>query len=156
MCCCLTSQLLLLENFLNCSATFVPAVLSIDDDPQTLTLREAVLYAEGFKVFSASSGKAGIALANQYEISVTVLDYSMPDMDGEEVARVLKREHPDLPIIICSGFDGIPDAVFKFVEGFVSKGDSPEFLIAAIRRVIDRRKPPGHERRRRRRLDRSA
>ena len=127
-------------------------ILCIDDDLQTLALRQVVLRAESFLVLSASTGQSGIALANQHNIDVVVLDYSMPDMDGEEVARRLKQQLPDLPIILCSGFVDIPESAFKLVEGFVSKGDAPEFLVAMIRSIVNRKKPPRHERR----LDRSA
>ena len=127
-------------------------ILCIDDDLQTLALRQVVLRAESFLVLSASTGQSGIALANQHNIDVVVLDYSMPDMDGEEVARRLKQQFPELPIILCSGFVEIPESAFKLVEGFVSKGDAPEFLVAMIRSIVNRKKPPRHERR----LDRSA
>ena len=138
-------------------------ILCIDDDLQTLALRQVVLRAESFLVLSASTGQSGIALANQHNQRILtqplpqadkpfVAPETGPDMDGEEVARRLKQQLPDLPIILCSGFVDIPESAFKLVEGFVSKGDAPEFLVAMIRSIVNRKKPPRHERR----LDRSA
>ena len=73
-------------------------ILSIDDDPQSLIVREAILRAEGFQVLSANSALEGIVLSNQHKIDVFILDYMMPQMDGEELAKVLKEQHPHVPI----------------------------------------------------------
>jgi CheY-like chemotaxis protein len=128
-------------------------VLCIDDDRQVLSVRKAVLGAAGFQVLSANEAREGIAVANQEEIDVVVLDYSMPGMNGEEVARILKQGHPNVPIILCSGEDEIPEAVFEVVDAFVTKGDAPEFLVQTIKSLKARKRPPGCEDRR---LDRSA
>lgn len=119
----------------------MPTVLCIDDDPRTLAIREAILRAEGFHVLSASKGFEGIALANQHNFDAIVLDYAMPDINGEEVARTLKLGHPAVPIVLCSGEFKIPESVFKLVDAFVTKGDAPEFLLKTVKSVIDRENP---------------
>ena len=96
-------------------------------------MRETVLRAEGFHVFIAHTGAEGISLTDQEKCDAVVLDYLIPDMCGEEVARILKHQNPELPIILCSGFGDIPESVFKIVDAFVSKGDIPEFLVATIK-----------------------
>lgn len=122
-------------------------ILCIDDDPQSLSIREEVLRAHGVDVLSARTAKAGIAFARQNKVDAVVLDYLMPDMDGEEVARILKQEHPEMPIILCSGWDEISERVFKVVDAFVTKGDGREFLISVIQAVTTRKKLPQRERR---------
>lgn len=121
-------------------------ILCIDDDPQSLSIREKVLRAHDIDVFSARTAQAGIGFARQNKVDAVVLDYLMPDMDGEEVARVLKREHPELPIILYSGWAEIPERVFKLVDAFVTKGDGGKFLVAVIQAVVLRRQPPRPER----------
>jgi CheY-like chemotaxis protein len=118
----------------------VPTVLCIDDDLRTLALREVVLHSEGFIVLSASKGLEGITLAQQHNIDVVVLDYAMPDMNGEELARMLKHEHPKLPIILSSGYGEVPESVFTVVDAFVAKGDAPEFLVKTIKSLLTRKK----------------
>jgi CheY-like chemotaxis protein len=118
----------------------VLTILCIDDDLRTLTVREAVLRSEGFDVLSASKALEGITLAKQHNIDVVVLDYAMPDMNGEELARMLKQEHPKLPIILCSGYDEVPESVFKVVDAFIAKGDAPEFLVKTIKSLLTRKK----------------
>lgn len=118
----------------------MPTVLCIDDDPRTLAVREAILRAEGFDVFSVNKAFEGIALANQHNFDAIVLDYAMPDMNGGEVARALKLAHPEVPIVLCSGESKIPESVFKMVDAFVTKGDAPEFLMKTIKSVLSRKK----------------
>jgi CheY-like chemotaxis protein len=115
-------------------------ILCIDDDPDILATREVVLRAEGFHVLTANTGTKGLALANGYAIDLVVLDYSMPDMTGEEVARILKEQFPAMPIVLCSGYD-VPESAFKQVDAFVAKADVPEFLLMTIKSVVGRKKP---------------
>ncbi len=111
-------------------------VLCIDDHLQCLYLRGEVLSSAGFHVLTVNNGEAGIALAEQHAVDVLVLDYSMPKMDGEEVARILKKDYPRLPIILCSGLENIPQRMFDLVDAFVRKGDDGvEFLVSTIRAV---------------------
>jgi len=76
-----------------------------------------------------------------------VLDFSMKRMDGEEVAKALKQQCPTVPIILYSGCQDIPERVFDFVDAFASKGDGWGFLVATIRAVLKKKKPPTPERR---------
>ncbi len=114
-------------------------ILCIDDDRAVLTLRAQVLHSCGFEVITATDGFTGIALTREHEVDSVVLDYSMPGMNGEEVARVLKREHPDLPIILCSGCADIPETVFSVVDVLITKGDGVQFLISSLRAVHARK-----------------
>jgi CheY-like chemotaxis protein len=118
----------------------VPTVLCIDDDPRTLAIREAILQSAGFHVFSVSKGFEGIELAKHQNFDVIVLDYAMPDINGEEVARALKLGHTEVPIVLCSGEYKIPETVFKVVDAFVTKGDAPEFLVKTIKSLLTRKK----------------
>ena len=121
-------------------------ILCIDDDKPSLSLREELLRANGLDVLCATDGRAGIELAKHHKIDAVVLDYVMPEMDGEEVARALKHEHPDMPIILCSGWGEIPERVFELVDAFVTKGDGSDFLMEVIRAVVLRQEPPPERR----------
>jgi CheY-like chemotaxis protein len=122
-------------------------ILCIDDEPHTLTLREALLKAEGFQVLSAADANTAIELASQNQVDAVVLDYSMSPLDGLHVARLLRQQHPKLPIILYSGCLDIPKEAFALVDGFVAKGNGSMFLVWMIRSVLSRKKPPRRERR---------
>jgi DNA-binding NarL/FixJ family response regulator len=89
----------------------------------------------------------GIAMARRYSVDVLVLDFSMPGMDGNEVAQVLMKERPNLPVVVHSGFpDDIPESLKWFADSVLGKGSDPELLLLTIEKLIDAttttKKPP--------------
>jgi DNA-binding NtrC family response regulator len=125
-------------------------ILCIDDDTKLLSLREALLKAEGFNVLTAKNARTAIACASQHHVDAIVLDYSMPRMNGELLAQLLKQKFPKVPIILYSGCLDIPERVFALVDGFVDKCGGSMFLVRVLRSVLSRKKPSTSERRLRR------
>ncbi len=123
----------------------MPMVLCIDDDLMILELQKNILENNGFTVFVAADGPTGIALASQHAIDVVVLDFKMPGMDGDEVAEVLLKNRPNLPIVICTGFvDVVPEWLRWFAAAYLQKGDGPKALLSAIQELIAAKKGPAH------------
>jgi CheY-like chemotaxis protein len=115
----------------------VASILCIDDDPKVLNAYKALLAAKGYTVLTAPDGPTGLAITRKYSISLVVLDFRMPGMDGNQVARVLMQEHPKLPVVICSGFaDEIPESLKWFADVVLEKGDDPDTLLSAIDKLI--------------------
>lgn len=79
-------------------------VLCIDDNATGLNTRKVLLEAKDFRVFTAQDGPAGFAIANSEQIDVVILDFRLPGMDGGEVAKELRTTHPEIPILLLSGF----------------------------------------------------
>ena len=69
-------------------AKVMASILCIDDDPRVLDLYKALLGAKGYTVLTAPDGPTGLAITRKYSISVVVLDFRMPGLDGNQVARV--------------------------------------------------------------------
>ena len=67
-------------------------VLIIDDDIDTLRLVGLMLQHQGYEITAASSGEQGVAKAESERPDVILLDVMMPDMDGYEVARRLRKD----------------------------------------------------------------
>ena len=65
------------------------AILCIDDEPKGLAVRKVLLESQGYEVFTATSGRDGLALFAHHRIPAVVLDYDMPEMNGDEVAAAL-------------------------------------------------------------------
>jgi CheY-like chemotaxis protein len=119
-------------------------VLCIDDQADGLTVRKLFLETMGYEVLTASSGRTGLDLLGTHTIDAVVLDYRMPEMDGEAVATELRRLKPDLPILMLSGYvPEIPERVHQLVDAFVNKGAPPMHLVAALETVLGppRKKP---------------
>lgn len=97
-------------------------ILCIDDDRTGLALRKLSLEARGHSVLTATSGRAGIDIARRTNCDVVVLDFQMPHMDGAQVARALRIERPNLPIVLLSGSSEVPVPVLSMVNAYLEKG----------------------------------
>lgn len=113
-------------------------VLCIDDDDTGLRMRKMMLEARGFLVLTAKSGREGLnVLSSSSSVHAVILDYSMPGMDGAEVARSIRETNPTMPIVMLSGYSGdIPTDALELVNAFVTKGGAPEQLFSAVDGVM--------------------
>ena len=114
-------------------------VLSIDDEPTILYLRDMVLKSAGYEVLSALSGREGLELFDSHTVDLVLLDYYMPEMNGAEVAAEMKRRKPNVPIIIVSAYIEVPDNALALAESFVTKGEGPEVLLTRIGELLSLR-----------------
>lgn len=115
-----------------------PVVLCIDDNALVLAIRKSLLESRDFRVLTAEDGPAGLEIANRKPVDIVIVDYEMPGMDGATVAKELRRRHPNLPILLVSGFAGkIPEALLAVVDGFIAKGSSPAILLKEVERVTE-------------------
>jgi CheY-like chemotaxis protein len=111
-------------------------ILCIDDNRTGLSIRKLLLESKGFVVRTASDGPSGLQVASREAIDAVILDYGMPEMDGEEVAKRLRAVRPEMPILLLSGFRGlIPESLLAIVDGFVEKGQSAELLLSEVERI---------------------
>lgn len=85
-------------------------ILCIDDDPSLLEVQKALFESTGHRVLIASNGPSGIMFARKHPIDVIVLDFKMPGVDGNQVAQVLMKEQPTVPVVVWSG---CPDDVLS-------------------------------------------
>jgi PAS domain S-box-containing protein len=116
-------------------------VLLVDDEETLRNMGEALLGVLGFSTMTAANGCEALAVYQERssEIDVVLLDMVMPVMDGIEAYHQLRMIAPDLPIIICSGYDA--QAVEEIIKGdpcagFAHKPYKPEALGAMITKMI--------------------
>jgi CheY-like chemotaxis protein len=116
-----------------------PTILCIDDESDLLEVRRIFLEKAGYRVVGAATGKEGIRLFSAEQIDLVVLDYSMADMDGLDVAERLKRINSKVPIVMFSGYRSILDEGIGRVDRWLMKGESePKDLLSAIRELLRR------------------
>ena len=79
-------------------------ILVIDDDDDVREFLAGALEGLGYHVVVASSGEEGLARLGEAEPDLALIDYAMPGMNGAEVARLARRDKPNLPIVFVTGY----------------------------------------------------
>ncbi len=110
-------------------------ILWIDDDPATLARGQMVLETLGHEVTIATSGRTALELLAAGTFRLVILDYDMPELNGEAVAREIKQQWPDLPILMITGGD-VPMSANPRVDDFLLKGQPIPVLLEAISRQL--------------------
>ncbi|HEX5385114.1 MAG TPA: CHASE domain-containing protein [Gemmatimonadales bacterium] len=116
-------------------------VLLADDEPALRRIGRAALERAGFEVALAVDGREALALAHASadRLRLIVLDLTMPEMGGADVARQLKAAHPRLPIVVTSGY-GEEEALARLegvaVEGFLAKPFTDHQLRQAVMNAV--------------------
>ena len=120
-------------------------ILLVEDDPTTSKSIELMLANANLNVYATDLGEEGIDLAKLYDYDLILLDLNLPDMNGHEVLRQLRRARIDTPILILSGNDDADNKIRGFgfgADDYLTKPFHREELIARIHAIIRRSK--GH------------
>lgn len=115
-------------------------ILVIDDEPQIVEICIDYIRSSGFTGISASNGRDGLELVNLERPDLVVLDLMMPEMDGYEVCRRLRKDN-NIPIIILTARVEESDMLVGLELGaddYITKPFSPRELIARIKTVLRR------------------
>ena len=123
----------------------VNVILIIEDDPDIQRIVRLELEEAGFKVLVASDGVSGLTMARESTPDLVILDLGLPDLDGAEIARRL-RKTSDTPIIVLTAMDAVSTKV-NLLEGgaddYLTKPFHPEELVARVK--VQLRKSRGGE-----------
>ena len=123
----------------------VDKILIADDDPETLRLVSLMLQRQGYQIVTASNGNQTLGMARTELPDLIILDVMMPDMDGYEVARQLRKQ-PDtsnIPILMFTAKSQVEDKVTGYESGaddYLTKPVHPAELQAHIRSLLSRAK----------------
>ncbi|MGA7381817.1 MAG: response regulator [Terriglobales bacterium] len=107
-------------------------LLCIDDDEDLLECEKSFLESFGYTVLTAASGGKGLELASMYPVDVVIVDYRMPEMNGQEVAIEMRRLNPQAPIIMLSATVDVPEQALRQVDAFIAKDRLASQLLPAI------------------------
>jgi two-component system alkaline phosphatase synthesis response regulator PhoP len=118
-------------------------ILVIDDEPSIVNLVTAYLKPEGYEVFTASDGNAGLKAARAYKPDLIVLDLMLPGKDGFEVLSQLRRESNVYVILLTAKTEETDKIVGLSVgaDDYVTKPFSPRELVARIKAALRRLQP---------------
>lgn len=116
-------------------------ILVVDDEASITDLVGMALRYEGFEPEIAHNGVQAISKTQSFRPSLIVLDVMMPDIDGFEVARRLRAERSNTPILFLTARDAAVDKIRGLTIGgddYVTKPFSIEELVARIRAILRR------------------
>jgi CheY-like chemotaxis protein len=114
-------------------------LLCIDDNTKLLAVFKEFLEVCRYKVLTASNGRKGFALLRSHTVDAVIVDYEMPEMNGAELARQIRRVFPALPILMVSGYGPhIPKPQLASVYAVVDKNMFPEKLLLEISSLLDK------------------
>ncbi len=120
-------------------------MLIVDDDPKILELVRAYLLRAGYAVVTAVDGEDALRKIEAHRPNLVVLDVMLPHVDGLVLARHLRDEHDNLPILMMSARGTVNDRITGLVEGaddYLAKPFSPAELVARVNALM-RRSSPG-------------
>lgn len=117
-------------------------VLIVDDEETVIEMAAASLRGSGYRVLTANGGSAALELIREggQEISVVLLDLTMPEMGGREVLRQIREKDRDLKVILSSGYsqaDALSQVARRDIAGFLPKPYTPERLLQKIAATLN-------------------
>jgi pilus assembly protein CpaE len=121
-------------------------ILIIDDDVDTLRLVGLMLQRQGYQISAATNGEQGLAKAFEEVPDIILLDVMMPNMDGFEVTRRLRKNPTtqSLPILMFTAKSQLDDKVIGFEAGaddYLTKPTHPAELQAHVKALLGRAEP---------------
>ncbi len=126
---------------LNKDMTGTETILLVEDDEAVRALLVRQLEELGYRVLDAANGEAALALDDQVDghIDVLLSDIVMPGMRGPELARALKARHPQLAVLLMSGYADLrvaagelPDVAVEYLQKPIGRG----VLAGALRQAL--------------------
>ncbi|MFQ3550041.1 MAG: response regulator [Armatimonadota bacterium] len=117
-------------------------ILAVDDEKNILRLLQVHLERAGYQVVTAMDGKDAILKIGQHKPDLIVLDVMMPQMDGFEVLRALRRNQStrDIPVIMLTAKSQDADVLKGWQSGvdcYLTKPFNPVELLSFVKRIFD-------------------
>jgi len=117
----------------------VKKILLADDEKNFAEVLKTELNEAGYNVILVRDGVEAVIKAIDNRFDMALLDIMMPNLDGVNAVRILKKMHPDLPVITFSGVAGSGDMASSIKAGAIrclTKPFSIEQLLAEIKKAL--------------------
>jgi DNA-binding NtrC family response regulator len=117
------------------------SILIIDDEADVLESLDELLRAEGYQTATASTARAGLERLGKEAFDLVLLDISLPDSNGIDVLKAVKRDSPEIPVIMITAYDSSQVAFQASREGaesYITKPWDNDKLLIEIRNLLDR------------------
>ena len=117
----------------------MPLSLIVDDEPEMCWVLEHLLKQNGYNCLKALSGQEAMAIAETIRFRMVFLDAKLPDIEGLELARQIRRRLPGIHIVMISGYFYRDDETIKralssgLIRHFISKPFNHEEILRVVR-----------------------
>ena len=111
-------------------------ILCVDDEVVGLQVRKILLERAGYKVLTALDGRTGLEVFAAEPIQAVVLDYTMPGMNGGEVANRMRQTKPEIPILLLSANIALPAEITALVDVYMTKGEGAPVLLKNLSSLL--------------------
>ena len=122
----------------------VVSILIVDDEPDMGWALENILKIKGYSTQVVTSGTEAIELLRQRPFKLVFIDARLPDIDGLELSRLIKKKYPEVSLVLISGYFYSDDSVIKeaLIEGlyasFIGKPFEMEEVYKAAENALGR------------------
>lgn len=116
-------------------------ILMAEDEKAQRDLLEGFLKKEGFLVKAVSNGKQALEQIHTDLFDLVLLDYKMPELDGLQTLREIRKQCPDLPVVMMTAYGTVETAVASMKEGaldYLTKPIDLDELLLMIQKVLER------------------
>ncbi len=109
-----------------------PTIFYVDDNLSSQRLLRLILSDAGFDVVTQNNPLDALRTAACLPFDLALLDYQMPQMTGSQLAQEIKDMHPEIPIVMISGFENLPASELACVDAFYGRSSSLNELLETI------------------------
>ncbi|NHC06460.1 HD domain-containing phosphohydrolase [Azonexus fungiphilus] len=128
-----------------------PSLLLVDDEPSILSALRRLFRPQGYRIFTAESGAAGLAILEQETIDLVISDMRMPEMDGATFLKAVRQRWPRAMRILLTGYADITSTVSAINEGeiyrYIAKPWDDTEMLTVVREACERQRLESENRR---------
>lgn len=110
-------------------------ILIIDDDPSIVELLKAILANDDYNFLTAGNGHEALAMLESNKVDIALQDFQMPGIDGFDLLRVIRKQHPQVRVFMLTGYGSVDMAVEALHAGaadFFQKPFSAPTLVSRV------------------------
>jgi len=119
------------------------SILVVDDESEIREGLELLLKSEGYGVASAETGESGLAKLEEHPFDLLLLDVSLPDRNGLDMLKEIRRRDPELSVVLITAYGSIDMARAAFKNGamdYITKPWSNDELLAQVAQAVEARR----------------
>src|SRR5499433_4282687 len=119
------------------------SILVVDDESEIREGLELLLKSEGYQVSMADNGQSGMSRLGEQPYDLLLHDVSLPDRNGIDLLKDIRRQDPHLPIVLITAYGSIEMARAAFKSGamdYITKPWSNDELLAQVAQAVESRK----------------